>query len=70
MSESVCMESSRDPNWSVTIYPDHLFDQGAGWYMHPTSDPEDTKTPGEVKEIAGESVMEELAAIGNFVAWG
>jgi hypothetical protein len=64
-------ESSKDPNYSVSVFSDIRFGlRGAGYSMHRTETPETAMTPGDVDYLAGESVCHELQAIGNFVAWG
>ncbi len=62
--------STRNPEYSVTVFPDDEFERGAGWFMHLTKHPHQALSPNEIKELAGEEVMEELRDIGNFVAWG
>lgn len=64
-------ESSKDPYYSVTVYSDIRYGlKGAGYFMHRTDTPKTAMTPGDVDYLAGQSVADELKAIGNFAAWG
>jgi len=67
----IVIESSKNPQWSVTCYSDEIYGlTGAGYHLHRTEDPSKALTPGDVDYLAGTSILEELKAIGNFVAWG
>ena len=70
MPKPFVQASSRNPEYSVTVYPQEDFGRGDGWFMHLTKHPYEALSPDEVKAVAGESVVEELREIGNFVAWG
>jgi hypothetical protein len=61
--------SCTDGNWSVTAFPDHHFPGGAGFYMHRTASTE-AICPRDVQNIAGVEVVDELRALGRFIAWG
>lgn len=65
-------EASADPKYAVTVYSDMRYGlRGAGYFFHPI---DDKGTPLSVKEISirggSQALIEELKAIGNYVAWG
>jgi hypothetical protein len=63
--------STVNPEWSVSVYSDIRYGlRGAGYHLFRTSEPDKILTPGDVDYLAGTSVVEELKAVGNFVAWG
>jgi len=65
----VTQHSCTNPEWSVTCYPDHAFPKAPGYHMHRTLH-DDALSPAEVRELAGEAVMQELRDLANFITWG
>ncbi len=68
-NDQVTHYSCTDGDWSVTVFPDHAFPRSAGYFMHRTASDE-AICPRDVQKLAGEEVVNELRALGRFIAWG
>jgi len=53
------IQSSINPKYGATIYPEDIYKHGAGWYLHVVKDKK-ALSPADLRKIAGDAVVVEL----------